>query len=242
MSNTITLTIFTDDDLALRRAAIVLNLLADQVGSPMVLPDAAPLQGSVEQEPAAGTVEPESAGSSPPPPPPVEQEQVSTLPPPPLGVEVDSEGLPWDARIHAATKTRLKSNDTWKVKRNMDDVTVAMVKAELRATMAAPKSDEAPTADPAVLAQTPADTSNVPAPPDTTAPAGVGDDLDASSMITFPELMARVTADISAGSLTNEQLNQVLQARGIPNLVALNSRPDLVAPIAGDVDVIMGLV
>ena len=55
----------------------------------------------------------------------------------PEGVDVDSEGLPWDARIHAASKKTLARGGTWKLKRGIDDALVESVKTELRATMAA---------------------------------------------------------------------------------------------------------
>ena len=51
--------------------------------------------------------------------------------------ELDASGLPWDARIHAASKARV-SNGTWRRKRNVSDVEAAPVEAELRAKLTAP--------------------------------------------------------------------------------------------------------
>lgn len=51
--------------------------------------------------------------------------------------ERDSTGLPWDARIHAKSKTTNKDG-TWKSARGVDAATVAAVEAELRALIAPP--------------------------------------------------------------------------------------------------------
>lgn len=53
-------------------------------------------------------------------------------------VELDAEGLPHDARIHAPSKLKLKRECTWKLKKSIDPVLVENVKAELREAMAAP--------------------------------------------------------------------------------------------------------
>ena len=47
-------------------------------------------------------------------------------------MELDSTGLPWDARIHAKTKTKTKL-ETWKLKKGVDKDLVAQVKTELEA-------------------------------------------------------------------------------------------------------------
>lgn len=53
------------------------------------------------------------------------------------GAELDAGGLPWDARIHAGTKTK-KADGTWTAKRGAPPELVNAVTAELRAVMAAP--------------------------------------------------------------------------------------------------------
>ena len=58
--------------------------------------------------------------------------------PPIAGVKVDGEGLPWDKRIHASTKTFRQSDNTWKLLKGIDPALVTSVKAELRACIAAP--------------------------------------------------------------------------------------------------------
>jgi len=47
--------------------------------------------------------------------------------PPP---ELDSTGYPWDARIHAGTKTKVLKTNEWKLARGVDKDLVAQVRAE----------------------------------------------------------------------------------------------------------------
>ena len=53
------------------------------------------------------------------------------------GEGVDAEGLPWDARIHTAKKTKVKEG-TWKIKRGTDKALVEQVKTELRTKVNTP--------------------------------------------------------------------------------------------------------
>jgi hypothetical protein len=56
-------------------------------------------------------------------------------------VDVDSEGLPWDGRIHSSNKKKLAKDDTWQLRRGIGAAIVEQVKAELRQVMAIPKPD-----------------------------------------------------------------------------------------------------
>jgi len=51
--------------------------------------------------------------------------------------KLDSNGLPWDARIHSSSKAKIKDG-SWKKRKGVDASTVATVEAELRALMAIP--------------------------------------------------------------------------------------------------------
>lgn len=53
--------------------------------------------------------------------------------------DVDSNGLPWDERIHSGGANRLNSDGTWRKRRGVAEATVATVEAELRAHGAAPQ-------------------------------------------------------------------------------------------------------
>lgn len=57
-------------------------------------------------------------------------------PAPEHGTDLDADGLPHDARIHAPGKVR-NADGRWRAKRNVDDATREKVTAELRAIMAA---------------------------------------------------------------------------------------------------------
>jgi len=52
-----------------------------------------------------------------------------------VDAELDANGIPWDDRIHAKTKARVK-DDTWRKKRGVDDVIYESVVAELKASVA----------------------------------------------------------------------------------------------------------
>ena len=126
------LQISTDDANELARLVGFLNGSAALV-KPDFVPAAAPLQPSSLQ-PAA--------------------QQPAFVPPQPgaltvsVGTDVDSTGLPWDARIHANTKAK-NADGSWRGRRGVDDATVAAVEKELRA--AAPAAMPQPAASPEAL-------------------------------------------------------------------------------------------
>lgn len=71
--------------------------------------------------------------------------------------ELDKEGMPWDERIHAGTKTKTAAG-IWTKRKGVDDAVREAVTAELRAQYPAPAASPVPTA-PAVPTIAP------PAPP-----------------------------------------------------------------------------
>ena len=62
---------------------------------------------------------------------------VTTAPPVTPSVELDSDGYPWDRRIHSGAKTKVKDG-TWKKLRNLDPGLIEDVQAELEQSRAAP--------------------------------------------------------------------------------------------------------
>lgn len=54
-------------------------------------------------------------------------------------VPLDSQGLPWDSRIHASTKTFV-ADGSWKLRRGVDPAEVEKVKAQLKELMAVPQA------------------------------------------------------------------------------------------------------
>lgn len=129
--------------------------------------------------------------------------------------ELDANGLSWDARIHAATKTK-DVNGRWKYKRGIDrDVLVPEVEAELRALVGEPVADDgnwdaAPGAPTGTI---------IPAPP--AAPS--------TSVKTFAQLVTGITAN----SIPEEKVNTALAAVGLQNFALLGARADLIPTVAG---------
>ena len=127
------------------------------------------------------------------------------------GVELDGDGLPWDHRIHASSKAKLsKAPNCWKRKRNMAPAVIAEVEAELREAMSA--SPDKPVAP-------------APAKPELPAEPVVPTD---STVATFPELMAAITA----GGIAPAAVLAAVNLQGLASLPLLASRPDLIPAVA----------
>jgi hypothetical protein len=104
---------------------------------------------------------------------------------------LDGEGIPWDVRIHAGTKTRLKADNTWKLKPGVDKALVEQVKAELKGVQAVPvPAPPAPTLADGVVVS-----AALQAPPAAAGPTS------------FAELIKEVTSRITAGQMTPDQVN-----------------------------------
>lgn len=164
---------------------------------------------------------------------------------PASGVELDKNGLPWDERIHAGTKTKLKSGE-WKAKKQVDAALVAQVEAELRARVAAtpaapvaaapvaPVAPAAPVVDPAAVfggaapgvPPAPAIPTAPPvaslAPAATVAPSAVADPA------TFEQLMPRITAAVTAGIMPPTAVGAACAAHGVASVVTLQQSPQFV--------------
>jgi hypothetical protein len=166
------------------------------------------------------------------------------------GVEVDRDGYPWDARIHASSKVT-NADGRWRMKRGVDDAFVAQVQAELRQIAAIPT----PTAG-AIAAAVQAASVPVPNVPDTAtsttaiAPSAAGNVpvppapvLDFAAMpstatpanpMDYATFIGKVTAGLTSNPPTLSQvtLQGTLSAHGIAGLPVLATRPDLVPTIA----------
>lgn len=134
-------------------------------------------------------------------------------------VDLDSEGLPWDPRIHGEAKKKLAKGKTWKLIRNIDPELVTTVKAELKATMAA-----------ATVIDTTIDPTT-PAAGDAAAAFGDGDELPETPM-SFPALMNLITAKMKVGELEQGTVDAAVADQGLTSLPMLASRPDLVPMVA----------
>ena len=154
-------------------------------------------------------------------------------------VELDSKGLPWDERIHAGTKTKIKSGE-WKAKKGVEAATVAQVETELRARVAGnvaspvvPTVPTPPLASP-VGASSPITTAS-PAVAPATDPAAVFGGAPAAPAnpdpATFEQLMPRITAAVTAGIMPPTAVGAACAAHGIASVVTLQQSPQFVPPV-----------
>lgn len=166
--------------------------------------------------------------------------EVDTSVSPPQLVEVDrdSDGIPWDDRIHASTKTKVAAG-TWTRRRNTPDDVFNAVMAELRAantarTMEAAQALTTPPAPapeptaaeaftpPANVVIPPAPTATpAPPPPGTGAAGAAGGDGGP----TFPEIMKKLTAAQGAGLLTAAGIQTILTDVGLGGMAELIKAP-----------------
>lgn len=177
----------------------------------------------------------------PPPVPPVDSApSAATVPTGAAGVDLDTDGLPWDARIHASTRGKNKDG-RWTAKRNLNDgAFVARVQAELRSVLAIPVpvppamiTDAAATQGLPTAVSVPVPPVPTPVPPVPVAvpPVPVVDAGGATSTAAptdFASLMAVVGPHLSSQKVTVSHLADAARALGLPDFPSLNNRPDLV--------------
>lgn len=114
---------------------------------------------------------------------------------PGTAIELDAEGIPWDARIHAGSKSKIKKG-TWTLKRGVDPALVAQVKAELLGTTTA-----ATVAEVAPIAEQPAVEA---------APAALPTMQSGHTVETFSAQFPMIISSlINEGKITQDYLNQL---------------------------------
>lgn len=147
-------------------------------------------------------------------------------------VPVDKEGLPWDHRIHASTKTFI-ADGTWKLKRGVDAAEVAMVKEQLKALMCVPTFVAVVNPDRVPFAPV---ISAPPAPPAPPAPKShyLADQQPATVTVTLTDLIARMSSAIVAGKMTQAVVAEMCTKHGVSEFMLLSSRPDLLPLIDAD--------
>lgn len=229
---------------------------AHEAGVPLA-PTGAPIVAEISQDPAAvfgggAAVPAPLAASIPPiatpaivaPPAPATTAPITTtLGPASLGagaasVELDKNGLPWDERIHAGTKTKLKGGE-WKAKKNVEAALVVQVEAELRARMAAtpaavPAVPAAPAVDPAAVfgaaapGVPPAPVIPTAPPVAPLAPAATVAPSVSADPATFEQLMPRITAAVTAGIMPPTAVGAACAAHDVASVVTLQQSPQFV--------------
>ncbi len=136
-------------------------------------------------------------------------------------LELDKSGLPWDARIHATTKTKL-SDGTWKLKRKVDPALVTQVEAELRAMLANTSEQVTQDAPP----PPPADEASAPPPP----PAETTEE-QAEPIVNFQQFMTAVHEKGIDSNLVTSQI-LLISGNSVNSLPMLATRPDLIPAVA----------
>ncbi len=129
--------------------------------------------------------------------------------------ELDSEGYPWDERIHSGAKSKTQAG-IWTRRRNVPDEVYFQIRDQIKAGIPAPAPPAPPVAAP-------------PAPPQPDPGAPVPPGLNP-----FVTLMRRVAADIGAHRYGHEQLKGWIESLGDPTattLPALNGKPELIAQL-----------
>lgn len=142
------------------------------------------------------------------------------------GPELDADGLPWDRRIHASTKTKTQ-DERWKKRRGVDAEDYDRVVAELRQLMAADGGtvDAAVVPPPPPAAEVPAPAAPVVPPPPPPPPAAAP---EAEAPQTFAEFLKAVAQRIQAKQTDMPTVNGILQQHGVANMQLVGSRTDLI--------------
>lgn len=139
----------------------------------------------------------------------------------------DSAGIPWDERIHSASKATV-GDGTWRRRKNTPDETYDAVMAELRGGSAepdptpSPSTDDTPLppAEPAVT-ETPAVAADNASDDDTPLPPT---DVDLSS---FPKFVQAVNnKDVPAEAKTYGALNELCAAFNVAAFKDMKDRPN----------------
>jgi hypothetical protein len=142
----------------------------------------------------------------------------------------DSNGLPWDIRIHAGSRG-VNKDGTWKARKNLDPNEKVRVEAELRGALAV-NAALAPAAAPLL----PAALAAIPAPPTGAAvPAAPAAGLTGTGHpipTAFPELMELAAQAMGAQRLTTARITEVLAPFGLVSLAQLSYTENAVAPVA----------
>lgn len=173
-------------------------------------------------------------------------------------VDVDSEGLPWDGRIHSSNKKKITKDDTWQLRRGIDSAVVEQVKAELRQVMAIPKHTAPIATETAPSTPTGVPSTVPPAPPTETqglhpetnafSTAAVNKLVEAGNTVPtaaagtpqtgasskpyseykLPDLMRGITSKM----IQPEVVQSVVAQFGVPSVPALATRQDLIPLVA----------
>jgi len=191
---------------------------------------------------------------------------VSAATAPTGAIELDSAGMPWDARIHQKGKNKKKDN-TWKLIKGIEEKSPGLVQAVTAELAAARKAGAAPpvaspvplppvapsdnrlppdngSAIPLVMypVHVPPVANGTPAPavppPPVAAPVSVPPPPAAGAVGTSPyrALIDKITEYIRQQKLAPSKVSELCQLNGAPSLMALNNMSHLIAAVEQSVE------
>jgi hypothetical protein len=131
--------------------------------------------------------------------------------------DVDASGMPWDARIHAGTKTMMKSGkrkNCWKYKPGVSDEEKASVEAELMGNATPPAAQQTQTQQPVAQPDTPAQGGEAAADEIFNQPGH------------WPKLLKMMTGDVEDKKMPQGVAVLILQDMGFENVMQLAPTPD----------------
>lgn len=163
---------------------------------------------------------------------------------------LDSDGLPWDARIHASSKER-NADGTWRARRKPSDMDAGQwaefqgqVRTELRALMELPVEqevaavlDDQPEPDeptPVVVEPVEPEPIVVTTPPVVAPPAPVEPVVPVAPPAptgTDPTEFVPFLQWVTSSGITPEQVNVALAQHGLTAVPQLQQRPDLIPQV-----------
>ncbi len=164
----------------------------------------------------------------------------ATVPTP--AVQLDSAGLPWDARIHAASKATI-ADGTWRMRRNVDEAEVTRIEAELRAVLnGAPVVPAVPVAVPAVPVAVPAPAAPVvPAPAAPVVPPVPSvPPAPTPAILDWKKFLNVMTKHITEKRITTQQISEICRSLDLRHPGDLQIRPDQFPAFEAAVRVITG--
>lgn len=153
-------------------------------------------------------------------------------------VEVDANGLPWDARIHAESKNKVVDG-TWRKKRQLDPVLLATVEAELKQLMSATRPHMALILPGVPVGSGGGGTLPVSSVSTMLATGATASGANADARQQFVGLIGRASAALQAGKVTQVEITECCAQVGVPALPLLANRLDLVSIVAAKIDVLI---
>ena len=166
----------------------------------------------------------------------IDDEDDADLPVPPTtgagsfaaaGIELDTDGQPWDHRIHASTKTKI-GNGTWKLKPRTEPALIAQVRAEYSQAAAVPSNMTPPMIPQAAAVEpVPSQPAPLPAAAPVIAPPAAAAEKPTNPGLLFAATMKLYAEVEAAGKVASGAGDAWAKQAGLPSLASLIARPDL---------------